>query len=55
MTRPWKKAVNIKPIDNPILEITVLHWNVLADFLAYDFEKCPEEYLKWDFRFPMII
>ena len=32
-----------------------MHWNVLADFLAHDFEKVPELYLKWEYRFPMII
>lgn len=33
-----------------------MHWNVLADKLAFDsFDKVPEKFLKWQYRFPLII
>ena len=32
-----------------------MHWNVLADYLANDFPKVPDEYLSWKHRFPLII
>ena len=54
LSRSWKKSQNVA-FENPSLDISIMHWNVLADFLAYDFEKVPDLYLKWHFRFPMII
>ena len=36
-------------------EITMMHWNILANSLAFgSFDKVPEEYLKWDYRFNLI-
>ena len=32
-----------------------MQFNILADELAYDFPKVPEEYLKWDYRLPLIL
>ena len=34
--------------------LKVLHWNILADKLAKNFPKVPEEYLLWEYRFEMI-
>jgi len=37
-------------------DITIMHWNILADKLAYgSFDKVPEKYLKWDYRFNLIL
>ena len=33
----------------------MMQWNVLADYLAHDFPKVPDQYLSWNHRFPMII
>jgi mRNA deadenylase 3'-5' endonuclease subunit Ccr4 len=32
-----------------------MHWNILADKLSDAFPKVPEEYLKWQYRFKLII
>ena len=56
VSRPWKTSEVQASIENPILDLTVMHWNMLADKLADDyFPKVPEDYLKWSHRFPLIL
>jgi len=38
------------------MEIKLMHWNILADKLAYgSFPLVEERYLKWEFRFSLIL
>ena len=37
------------------MNITFMHWNILADKLSDNFPKVPAEFLKWDYRFNLII
>ena len=32
-----------------------MHWNILADKLSDAFPKVPKMYLKWEYRFRLII
>lgn len=46
-------------LDNLVQKESVLirfmHWNILADWLAFGFPKVPECYLKKDYRVPLIV
>ena len=56
VSRPWKTSEVQTAIADPILDLTVMHWNMLADKLADDyFPKVPEDYLRWSHRFPLIL
>lgn len=37
-----------------ILNIKIMHWNILADKLAINFDKVPKDFLKWEYRFELI-
>jgi len=39
----------------PSLTVKFMHWNVLADKLSDAFPKVPPIYLKWEYRFRLII
>jgi mRNA deadenylase 3'-5' endonuclease subunit Ccr4 len=32
-----------------------MHWNALSQQLAIDFPRCPEQFLTWDHRRPLIL
>jgi len=36
------------------VQITFLHWNVLADKLVDSFPKVPKKFLEWDYRFNLM-
>ena len=40
---------------NNHLNITFMHWNILADKLSDAFPKVSKEFLKWDYRFKVIL
>ncbi len=46
---------NFQTISEGLSDLTILHWNSLADQLAMDFPSCPQEFLAWTHREPMII
>ena len=57
---PWKKVDDLDRPDETTSkqgddsEMTVLHWNILADRLSDSFPKVPQRYLDWDYRFRLI-
>jgi len=57
---PWKKVDDLDRSDETTSkqgddsEVTVLHWNILADRLSDSFPKVPQRYLDWDYRFRLI-
>ena len=58
---PWKKIEDVQESQDMQLQvsqslnITFMHWNILANKLADAFPKVPQEFLAWDYRFNLII
>ena len=52
--RDWVLNQNVERREDQ--EVTIMHWNILADRLAHEtFPKVPKKYLRWSYRFKLIM
>lgn len=53
MQRDWvyKDKTRVQNINNTV---KFMHWNILADKLSQNFDKVPNKYLDWKYRWKMI-